>query len=97
MLVRVKMIGAGKFPDDPFRADLPTYNEVLTLHDQALVYAIIPDGDHPALNDHESAKFEATGHGPALIALSASAHSDWYEHLDKSYSASKRKFRPEVA
>jgi len=96
MLVRVKMIGDGT-AQSPYRAPLPTYNEVLTLHDQALVYALVPDDDHPELHDHPSAKTEATGHGPALIALDDAGHRSWYSHLDERYRERKGEFRPVIA
>lgn len=96
MLVRVRMIGKG-VTQDAFRAPLPTYQEVITLHDQGLVYALIPDDGHPELDKHPSAKFEATGHGPALIALDADGHKKWYAHLDDKYQEHKGNLRPEIA
>jgi hypothetical protein len=96
MLVRVKMLGSGTVKD-PYRAPLPEYNEVLTLHDQGLVYALIPDETHPELDKHASAKVEKTGHGPALIALDAAGHASWHSHIDKRYQERKGEYRPEIA
>lgn len=95
MLVRVKLNGSGA-DGDPFRAPLPNYTNVLSLHDQGIIYALIPETEHPDISSHHSARTEDTGHGPALIALDADGHSKWYDYLDKRYSASPNKFRPEI-
>lgn len=95
MLVRVKLIGSG-VDGDPFRAPLPNYANVLSLHDQGVIYALIPETEHPELDKHPSAKFEDTGHGPALIELNDAAHNAWYEHLDDRYQEHKHEFRPEI-
>lgn len=96
MVVRVKLAGSG-VKGDAYRAPLPTYNEILTLIDQGIVYVTIDDPEHPELFNHPSAKFERTGAGDALIALDDAGHQDWYEHLDRRYQEHKGKFRPEVA
>lgn len=95
MLVRVKMVGTGK-DDDAHRPGLPTHRELITLTDQGIVYALIPDDDHPDLLSHPSAKTEQTGHGAALIALDADGHAAWYKHLDARYPERAGEFRPEV-
>lgn len=96
MLVRVRVVGDGT-SNNPFRAPLPNYTEVLTLQDQGVVYALIPDTEHPDLGSHPSAKVERTGHGAALIGLDAQGHGDWYAHIDHRYQERKGEFRPEVA
>lgn len=96
MLVRVKLLGSGT-PEDPHRANLPAYKEVLTLVDQGIVYALIPDTEHPDLHEHPSATFEKTGHGDALIGLGPDGYKLWYSHLDDRYQERKGDFRPEIA
>lgn len=95
MLVRVKLIDTGKSAGR-FRPSLPTFQEVITLHDQGIVYALIPDTDHPELHKHPSAKTEETGHGAALIGLDADGHAQWHSHLDTRYKERAGQFRPEV-
>lgn len=95
MLVRVKLVGKGT-NDDPHRANLPTYQELLTIVDDGHVYALIPDSDHPELDKHPSAKTIMTGHGAALIGLDESGHGEWHSHLDSRYKEHKGEFRPEI-
>jgi hypothetical protein len=95
-LVRVKMVGKGT-PDDPHRAPLPTYREVITLKSQGVVYALIPDEDFPGSLSSPDHTYEETGHGPALVRMDAGGHSQWHRHLDDRYQERAGDFRPEIA
>ena len=96
MLVRVKLKDGGA-PRGGIGPNLPTWSDVLHLHDQGYAYVLIPDDTHPALHEHKSARTEQTGHGPALIALDENGHKAWHDFLDERYKEHKGKFRPEIA
>lgn len=96
MLARVRIIGDGT-QRNPYRVPLPTYTEVLTLIDQGVAYVIIPDETHPNLHEHDSAKVEATGHGPMLVELDEAGHEVWHDFLAEKYVDGDKKFKPELA
>lgn len=96
MIARVKLIGSGT-SRDPYRVPLPTYEEILTLPDEGYAYVSVPDGAHPDLYTHPSAKTQASGHGGILVALDADGHESWYAHLDNAYQEHAGEFRPEIA
>ena len=94
-VIRVKTIGSGR-QGDPFRASLPTYDEVLTNYSEGWTLVSLPDADLHDAPEKVDPHGHYTSRGHQILTLDDAGHAAWHKHLDERYQERRGEFRPEV-
>jgi len=96
MLIRLALIGAGT-SSDPYRVDLPTYDNAVTNETTGRAFADVPVADVPA----DVVAFVAAYPTydlvtPLPVSFPPSLANAWAEHLARQYDLGTAKWHPVV-
>ena len=97
MLVRMQLIGSGT-SSDPFRLDLPTYDNAVTDVATSRAFADVPAVDIPTdVAGFVTANPVTDLSSPLPTPFPASLARSWSEHLARRYDLGTAKWKPVVA
>lgn len=97
MIIRCALIGSGT-GTDPYRVDLPTYDNAATDETTHRAFVTVPDVDVPSdVAGFVTANPVADLTSPLPNAFPASLARSWQEHLARRYDLGEAKWKPTVA